>query len=342
MRLLYNEPQMSIRVARLTKTTFAVLAALLLLVSSLPAYAQSSAGQGLEISPPVIEKAGDPGSTQSFTIRVRNVTNATLVVTTTVDDFVANGEEGQAKLLLDNKETSPYSVKGWATLPAQITLVKDEAKSVQIDLHVPNDASPGGHYGVARFTGVPPGVDGSGVSLSASIGTLMLVKVSGDAKTSAKLAEFYATSNGKKGALFDKGPYGFTERIQNTGNVHFKPTGTVRVTDWRGHEVQVLSVNTTGGNVLPNSIRKFSQEMDKNKKLFGRYQAELNIQYSGQNLSGSLSFWVIPFKTIAIVLGVIILAFLMIRSLMRNYTRRAVNKAMAGQKPKSKTSAKKK
>jgi hypothetical protein len=332
---------MSIRVARLTKTTFAVLAALLLLVSSLPVYAQS-AGQGLEISPPLIEKSGDPGSTQSFTIRVRNVTSATLVVTTTVDDFVANGEDGQAKLLLDNKETSPYSVKGWATLPAQITLVKDEAKSVQIDLHVPKDAAPGGHYGVARFTGAPPGVEGSGVSLSASIGTLMLVNVSGQAKTSAKLVEFYTTSNGKKGAFFDKGPYGFTERIQNTGNVHFKPTGTVRVTDWRGHEVQVLSVNTTGGNVLPNSIRKFSQEMDKNKKLFGRYQAELNVQYSGQTLSGSLSFWVIPLKTIAIAAGVIIVAFLMIRSLMRNYTKRAVNKAIGTQKTKTKSSSNKK
>src|SRR5689334_7834110 len=146
-RLLYNEPQMSSRVARLTKIVFGGFAALLLLASSLPAYAQS-AGQGLEISPPVVDKTADPGANVGFTIRIRNVSNATLVVTTTVDDFVAQGEDGQAKLLLKNNENSPFSIKDWVSLPPQLTLVKDEAKTVQINLSVPQNASPGGHYGV--------------------------------------------------------------------------------------------------------------------------------------------------------------------------------------------------
>ncbi len=329
---------------RLSRGSALFLALLVTLFSIGPAaYAQTQkSGQGLEISPPTVEVSTDPGKQVTFNIRVSNVTKDPLVVTTTIDDFVAQGEDGQAKLLIDSHDPNPYSVKGWGPAPEKITLIKDEAKTIPIVLTVPKDASPGGHYGVARFTGVPPGLEGTGVGLSASIGTLMLVNVSGNAQTSAKFVEFSANVNGKKGTFFEKGPVGFIERIQNTGNVHFKPIGTVRVTDWRGKEVQVLSVNPTGGNVLPNSIRKFSQTMDSKKHLFGKYKADANVQYAGKNLHGVITFWVIPFKTIAIVVAALILLFIIIRTLLRWHTARAINRELYAKKGKKSSSSKKK
>jgi hypothetical protein len=61
-----------------------------------------SSGQGLEISPPVIELAADPGQTVTASIRVRNVTAGQLIAKGKADDFGAGTDEsGQPKLLLD-------------------------------------------------------------------------------------------------------------------------------------------------------------------------------------------------------------------------------------------------
>ena len=137
-----------------------------------------TAGQGLEISPPLVDLKADPGQTINANLRIRNVTNQTLAVSSEVNDFTAGGEDGQPKLLLEEGEVSPYSVKGWVSTIPEVTLRPGEQKQVVIKMSVPSNASPGGHYGVVRFTGTPPGLEGTGVSLSASIGQLILVNVS--------------------------------------------------------------------------------------------------------------------------------------------------------------------
>jgi hypothetical protein len=297
----------------------------------------AGAGQGLEISPPLVERSVDPGQTLTFDIRLRNVTTGTLVTTSTIDDFVAKDESGQPKLLLDgSKETSPYTFKPWVQSIPSLSLVSQEAKTTTVVMHVPQDASPGGHYGVIRFSGAAPEVADTGVALSASIGTLVLINVSGDVKTSANIAELYASQNGSKGSFFEYGPLVLGIRIHNDGNVHVKPTGTLRVTNTFGRETAVLSVNTLGGNVLPQSTRKFEQLLDKDH-MFGRYKVEANIQYSGKNLSQTMTFWVIPYKLLAIGLGIIILIIVGLRFGIRRY-----NQFIIAQASKTKAKASKK
>ncbi len=290
--------------------------------------AQQTPGQGLEISPPLIDLKTDPGKTLTVKINLRNITKATLVATPQVNDFVAQGEEGQPKLLLDQnaKEQSPYSIKGWIAELPTLTLAPQELKTETIPINVPQNASPGGHYGVIRFTAAPPGLEGTGVSLSASIGSLVLIRVSGNIVEKASFAEFYASQNGQKKTLFEYGPVTFVERIKNEGNVHFKPSGTIRVTGTFGGQVAVLTVNEKGGNVLPASIRRFEQTLNK-KHLFGRYKAEANVEYNGKNISQTITFWVIPYKLIAIILGVLLILVAGIRSGLKKYVRRAVKKA---------------
>jgi len=299
-------------------------AALLLLVSGAAVYAQS--GQGLEISPPLVELNVDPAKSTSFELKVRNITSSELVVTPTVDDFVAAGEDGQPKLLLNSTEPNPLGLKSWVAALPQIKLAPQEAKSVKITLNVPSDASPGGHYGVVRFTGAAPDIDTTGVSLSASIGSLILANVSGNVVTKASVESFYTAQNGKSKSMFETGPIQFVERIKNEGNVHIKPLGTIRITNTFGKEVGVISINEKGGNVLPNSTRKFEQTFNKGR-LFGRYKAEASIQYSGQTMTSSLTFWVIPYKMIAICLGALFLIIAGLRWGIKRYNRMIIKKA---------------
>jgi hypothetical protein len=277
--------------------------------------AQQGAGQGLEISPPLVDIKADPGQVIKTQLKVRNVTKETLVVEAEYNDFVASGEDGSPKILLKDEEQSPYSIKDWLSTIPTATLAPRQQQTFDVTITVPKDASPGGHYGVVRYTGTPADAQGSGVSLSASIGTLMLVRVSGDVQESAKITELFSSRDGKKRTLFEYGPIGIVTKIENTGNVHIKPKGTIRVSNMFGKTVQDSQLNSSGGNVLPKSTRKFSQQLNK-RLLFGKYKIQADVTYGEENkiISQTASFWVIPYKLVAISLALLaLLIFLVTR-----------------------------
>lgn len=284
-------------------------------------------GQGLEISPPLRELKADPGDTVKTTISVRNVTEETLITKAEINDFVAAGEDGQPKLLLEEGEESPYSIKSWLSTIPSVRLKSRQQKKIPVTMTVPQDASPGGHYGVVRFTGTPPGLEDTGVSLSASIGTLILVNISGDVRESAVIEEMYTSQNGERRWLFEYGPVDITERIKNDGNIHFAPGGTVRITNMFGGETASFQLNETGGNVLPASVRKFDQALDK-RLLFGRYTIQADIAYGSNStiLSESITFWVIPYKLILIGIAILVALILIIRQYNKQIVKRAQKK----------------
>lgn len=296
-----------------------------------------ASGQGLEISPPLLDLKADPGQTVKTQIKLRNVTKGPLVTKDEVNDFVSGGEDGQPKLLLDSNEQSPYSIKTWLSTIPSVTLQPGEQKTIPITMVVPQNASPGGHYGVVRFTGRPPELDDTGVSLSASIGTLILVKVSGNVTEQAKISEMYAAKGDKQRSMFEYGPINIIEKVENTGNIHFKPKGTVRLTNIFGKEVASYQLNEKGGNVLPGSTRKFEQTYNK-KLLFGRYKAQADVVYGSDNkiLSRTISFWVIPYKLILIALAIIVLIVFGIKRYNR-YILKKAGKKSSGSKDEAKT-----
>lgn len=302
-----------------------------------------TAGQGLEIAPPLVDLKADPGQTIKTQIRVRNVTKDPLVIKAQFEDFVANGEDGQPKILLKEGEKSPYSIKDWLVSTSGVTLASGQRESIEVIVNVPKDASPGGHYGVVRFTGAPPEIADTGVSLSASVGTLVLVNVSGNVSQSAKVIELFTSKNGKRGSLFEYGPLSVTTRVQNTGNTHFQPKGTLQVTNMFGKNVLVEQFNQDNRNVLPGSIRKFEQNINK-KWLFGRYTVKADVVYGtdSQITSASKTFWVIPYKLIIIfILAIALLVFI-----IKRYNTYIVNRAKKkqqddGSTKKSKKKAKK-
>ncbi len=297
-----------------------------------PASAQQGAGQGLEISPPLVDVKADPGQVIKTQLKVRNVTKETLVVEAEYNDFVASGEDGSPKILLKDEEQSPYSIKDWLSTIPTATLAPRQQQTFDVTITVPKDASPGGHYGVVRYTGTPADAQGSGVSLSASIGTLMLVRVSGDVQESAKITELFSARDGKKRSLFEYGPVGIVTKIENTGNVHIKPKGTIRVSNMFGKTVQDSQLNPSGGNVLPKSTRKFSQQLNK-KLLFGKYKVQADVTYGEENkiISQTASFWVIPYKLLAIGGALLALLIFLVTRYNKFIVKRSKKKHSNGQ-----------
>lgn len=292
-----------------------------------------NAGQALEIAPPIVNLTVNPGQTVQTSIYLRDIAKTNLIVTGQANDFVASGEDGTPKLLLDGDNSSPYSMKNWVTSLPSLDLIPQEIKAMTVTLQVPKDASPGGHYGVIRFTATPPDLNSTGVSLSASLGALMLITVTGDIHESVSVAEFSANQNEHTGWFFETPPINLVERLKNDGNVHEEPTGQIIIKDMLGRTLAGINVNSPPHNILPASTRRFEETLDQhaygNAIMFGRYTADLKLTYGTSKtvLTDHISFWVIPYKLILAIIVGAIFAFFLLRFLIAGYNRRIVAKA---------------
>lgn len=293
-------------------------------------------GQALEIAPPLINLTANPGQTITTQIFLRDVSKGDLIVTGQANDFTASGENGTPKILLNPSDSAnnPYSMRSWVVAPAELHLIPKEVKSMKITINVPAAASPGGHYAAIRFTATPPELKSSGVSLSTSLGALILMTVNGNVKESMSIKDFSVNKGGKTASLFQSAPLNFVERLENKGNIHEEPRGLVTITNMFGKKVATLGINQPPRNVLPASIRKFDQNLDKtvigSKKLFGRYTAKLDVTYgknNSQKVSSTMSFWVIPYKLIAIVIAVLIVGFFALRYGIKRYNRYIIGRS---------------
>ena len=323
---------------------FAVVA--IALSQSLPAGAAptQTTGQALEIGPPVLSLSGDPGATLKADIKLRNVSSSTMVVTSEINDFTANNssESGDPKIILNNSEPNPYSMIPWVKPLSQLSLKSRQMVTIPVTITIPKNAAPGGYYAAVRFTGRPADLSSTGVSLSASIASLVLMKVNGAAKESMSIEDFSVRQDAIIGSLFESTPLQFTERFKNTGNLHEQPTGYVTIKDMFGKTVTNLSVNADQRNVLPQSIRKFEQTLDSqaigSKVLFGHYTADLSVTYGANKtaLTKQLSFWIIPYRIIGLAILTLVAIFFLFRFLIRRYNQAIINKAQgsSAKKPK--------
>ncbi len=292
-------------------------------------------GQALEIAPPLIEVNGNPGQTITAKLYLRDISAVPLVVTNQINDFKAKGDSGVPQILFNSSANDPYSLIGFITPLPTLILQPQQIKLLSVVINIPKDASPGGHYGVIRFSGTPASLTGSsGVSLSASLGALILLTVNGHLVQNLATSSFNITQNGgHPSSFFQSDPLTFNELLKNTGNVHVAPTGIVTIKDMFGHQVISLNINEGQGNILPSSSRLFSETLNSvdftNKRLFGRYSATFSVSYGSpkKTLSGNLTFWVIPVELIVIWIIVLIGGFFLIRWLLKRYNQHIIDKA---------------
>lgn len=289
----------------------------------------TNTAQGMEISPALVELNAAKGNTYNITLNIRNVTASDLVYSLSADDFTAAGESGIPKVALNSNLPVTASIKTWVTMIPKFTLQSQKSKTIVAQIVVPSNAEPGGHYGVLRFSGQTPELEGTGVSIQASAGVLLLIRVDGDITEKADLSSFYsANADDKQSWFFENGPIKFVTRIQNEGNIHIKPVGSIEVRDMFGGLVSTIPANEEKSNVLPDSIRRFEGSYNKDW-MFGRYTANLTLGYgsTGQAITNTITFWVIPYKLIFAGLFVLAtIAFIFVR-LIKVYNKYIITKS---------------
>jgi hypothetical protein len=284
------------------RLTTAVVGAFLVLFSTAHRAVAQLEGRAITIIPPRFELFANPGEQISEIIRVRNDSEAPAAYTILVEDFTSAGEEGQV-VLEEGESDVLFSLAKWIQPEAtDIILQPGEERAFNFLINVPKNAEPGGHYASILFQGGGGDVQG-GASVVQRIGSLILLRVSGNVTENAAIETFAAPSYSQET------PLNFTLRLKNNGNTHVRPKGTIIITDIFGKKVDELPLN--GQNVLPAVVRKMDTEWTKPNAL-GYYTATLVATYGQQNLplTAAAKFIVISTPA-AILIGVGLIAGLL-------------------------------
>jgi len=290
---------------------FTVIFSFFLILSSFQFASAQISGDGLTISPPILELETKPGETYNQIIKITNPTNNLIEVYPQVMNFRASGEGGEPAFYPATEEEANFSLAQWIKFnQSKVALTPEQVVEFNYSIEVPKDAEAGGHYGVIFFATQPPKAeeDQSQISISSMIGSLILAKVPGTIIEKGFLESF------KANRIYLKLPATFQVRISNLGNVHFKPRGDITIKGMFGGESDKIQLNQARGNVLPDSIRKFEEKWNPEKIIIGRYTADLRVVYgeSEKTLDGQVVFWVLPLWFLLALGGLILLIVILI------------------------------
>lgn len=292
-----------------TKSTFALIlvaTALVIFFGFGAARAALQGDEGLTLSPPLKEITLNPGETSTQTLTLTNPTSKLVELYPKIMDFGAKDETGQPTFTQVGETSSKFSLSSWISLStSKIALTTNQVVKYNYEIKVPLNAEPGGHYGSVLFATEPPKPAGdvSKVVLGSMVGSLVLVRVPGDIVENGTIVDLSTDK-----AIYLNNKVIFDTRISNTGNTHFKPAGNILIRNIFGRVVDDIKVNNEGGNVLPETIRRFDSLWGSKSIRFGLYRAEIKLTYgeSSKTLDAKTSFWILPIWILALLLILIV------------------------------------
>lgn len=300
----------------------------------------------ITISPPRLELTADPGRSVQSKFEVTNESQNDTVYYTQVENFEAGDESGNPQFV-----PAREGLATWIDVQGQITVRAGETRTIPFTVNVPRSAEPGGYFASIFVRTTPPPQNGGEVSIGARLGTLILFRVNGEIKEGVNILEF---STKDKQRFFTSLPVEFYYRFQNTGADRVKPEGNIVVKNLIGLTAKNLTANRQEGSVLPRSIRRFesawinagggeenpsatvsaqtsggflsSAEDQFRNFAFGYYTAQLDIRYGENNntANAKYSFFIVPWQLLSIVILGLLIILIILRFLLRIYTRRII------------------
>jgi hypothetical protein len=260
----------------------------------------------ITIVPPGVYHNLKPGGTAEGTLKVINDSPNSLTFKAFVRDFIVTDTQGTPNILAPNTLSNKYSLASWlGVTPDTFTVAPREKQTLNYFVQVPKDARPGGHYAAVVYEPVETiNIAGTGTGVKTQIGTLFYVTVEGPIKEQAFVTRFLANK------FQEYGPVDIQTTIKNVGDQHITPQGGITLFNIFGKPVESQSLHSF--NIFPEAARDYKNTFG-GKFMVGRYTAVLSATYGKNNnlsLSGTLVFWIFPWRIATIVVLVIIAAVL--------------------------------
>ncbi len=308
------------------RRAFAMLSLALLALAIAPA------AEAFSAAPATTELGASRGQLVDATFTLVNTEDRDETYYLSVLKFEAQAETGSPRFI--PYEEDHGGMPEWIVF--QDTEVAVPARSrveVPYQIAVPSDAQSGGHYAAIVISDAPSAVVAtSGASIQAKTALLLFLTVQGETREQAALLDF-AIERGEPSGLNGT----FRWRIQNQGNVHVVPEGTVTFKNALGWIIGKTDANETDGRVLPGSTRTFegswslvADDLPLLPRLaaqarvaaIGPVTASLDITYGASGvLSQETAFFYWPIELIAFVLLTLVAAVILF-SIVRQCTKR--------------------
>ncbi len=267
----------------------------------------------------------EPGQSSQEKISVINRMSKPVTFQIQVEDIVGSDNMfEQVKLLGDEK--GPYSLKDFIVPEiTEFTLEPGEKITIPVSVNLPQDSEPRGYYGAlivsskgeANDETIGTGAEGT-TRIVTRLGSIFLVRINGDLLESSYISDFKTIGPERK--IYSNHPKGFEVAVKNEGNVHLVHYGEIKIKNILGKTVKNLPINAFFS--LPDATRYREIEW-QNSFAFGFYNAEVSLYqgFEGESsfLTDKISFFVLPWKFIAILLAVVVLLFTLIRFLKNNF-----------------------
>ena len=310
-------------------------------------FAQVLSVEAMTITPVRYELSANPGENISKDITIINEEEVGVTYYSSFANFEAQGETGSASFVdpIDDIGT-------WMQTEKSVTLLPGEQRTVSFTISVPENAEPGGHFGVI-FWGTSPenSADGKQLAVSAKTGLLVLLSVSGDVKEEGGLLDFIKKDNK---FWYNSLPVSFTYRFKNDGGDRIKPKGWIKISNTFFIPVKKLDANPVNGNILPNSTRKFTVDwvkyVEPKDKIaptgvvkqffdraiyqwknfaFGLYGAKLDMTYGlqEQQVERKVFFFVFPWQLLICLILIFLIVFFTGKKLIGRYNKYIIQKA---------------
>lgn len=292
-----------------------ILCSLALLLSPLLADAAT-------ISPSVLDLSGARGQVVDSSFTILNTGTSEQVYFLNVLGFQAGEEDGSPSFTPE--ATSP--ILSWITFPSSDVTVPALSKvDVPFKLVLPDDIASGSYQGAITVSTAPSDVVAhNGATIEAQTAILVFLVVDGETVEKLELLDFMFEQT------HPRLPYGtFSFRVQNQGNVHLVPRGSIVLSGLFGKTLATINVNQISGRVLPDSTRTYSAEFlaeDLNwfemagfqlqHLAIGSITATLELEYGASGVStSSFSFMLIPFELLSVLLLMLVGIGLMYKKL---------------------------
>lgn len=282
----------------------------------------------LTVSPISVNLVTDPGTTTSSSIRIRNNSDKPEFLRLRLNTFSAN-QTGDAPVIREFDPTDESA--RWITFSeTEFRISPGEWKTLQLTFSPPATAALGYYYAIL-VERQSEALTEEGASLISGVPAILVLSEvrSPLAKRQLELVSFKASKN-----LYEYLPAEFEVVIRNAGNIQTLPLGDIFIDGQSTNDIGIMQLNPAKGMILPGTERTFKVYWDdgfpryiieedefgnETRKLawdfsnadrfrFGKYSATTLFVYDdGERdvpTEATLSFWVVPWKLLLIMLFV--------------------------------------
>jgi len=231
---------------------------------------------GISLSPAVVMLTGQPGQAHRQTLRLTNHTSRELAFTLVAQDVVA---EGGSRLFVDAGLRSDSIAATAVFSPAEITIPPGGVGAAEVTLTVPTGTAVRGV--AAIFRGLTIVGSRNGVAMTASLGSLITVTLSGDVRIEASRPEVSEQT--------DTTNLSVSEWVTNAGAEPVMVSGAMALLNGAG--VLVGKVPVEPQRLMPGERLTFRTDYPTLLSP-GRYRAVLSLEYDKKVLTSAVDVMV--------------------------------------------------